>query len=122
MTRLLIERWDFCRNLRNVCYCVRGPETIHRLHHGRRVSDEALVLPYGYLYEAVWFKGTNGREIMLHHRVRRLYIQGENLGPLLRSFEYYTVRTVHIFDPDRHAPVNPGACVVTHIDDKYGGS
>jgi hypothetical protein len=39
MTRLLIERWDFCRNLRNVCYCVRGPETIHRLHHGRRVSD-----------------------------------------------------------------------------------
>ena len=84
--------------------------------------DEALVLPYGYLYEAVWFKGTNGREIMLHHRVRRLYIQGENLGPLLRSFEYFTVRTVHIFDPDRHAPVIPGACVVTHIDDKYGGS
>jgi len=81
--------------------------------------DEALVLPYGYLYGAVWFKGTKGREIMLHHRVRRLYIQGENLGPLLRSFEYFTVRTVHIFDPDRHAPVIPGACVVTHIDDKY---
>jgi hypothetical protein len=83
--------------------------------------DEALVLPYGYLYGAVWYQGSRGRGILLHHRFRRLYVEGDNLQPLLRGFEYYTIRTVHIFDPDRHAPVIPGACVVRHIDDKYGG-
>ena len=83
---------------------------------------EALVLPYRHLYAALWFKAKGGRAIMLHHRFRKLFIQGENLEPLLRSFEYFTVRTVHIFDPERHAPVKSGVTVVTYIDDTYPDS
>jgi hypothetical protein len=84
--------------------------------------DEALVLPYAYLYCAAWLRGRQGREIMLDHRASRLYIQGENLEPLLRSFEYFTVRSVEVFDPRRHAAAKSGETIVTYIDDNHSGS
>ena len=43
--------------------------------------EDALVLPYAYLYGAVWLKGRSGGQIMLNHRLSRLYIKGKNLEP-----------------------------------------
>ena len=75
--------------------------------------DDVVVLPYAYFYCAGW----NGTQIVLKHRMGTFYINGDRLNPLLKSFEYLAVRTVHVFDPERYAPVSrSGATVVTRID------
>jgi hypothetical protein len=85
--------------------------------------DAVIVLPYSYLYCAVWVKGKKGHDIVLDHRVGRFYIEGENLAPLLAGFEKFIVGTVQVFIPERHAPVkHPGATVVTFIDDSYSNN
>ena len=81
--------------------------------------DDWLVLPYGLLYAAGWFKGEKGHEIFLKHRLCTFFIQGEILKPLLASFECLEVKRVHVFDPDRHAPAPSGATVVTRLYDNY---
>jgi hypothetical protein len=79
--------------------------------------DDIVVLPYGHFYAANWVKGSHGHQILLEHRACNLYIHGENLKPLLDAFELFRVRTIHVFDAERHAPVTGSATIVTSIDD-----
>ena len=80
--------------------------------------EDVIALPYGHLYAAGWVKGRRGHQITLEHRACNLFIHGENLEPLLEGLEQFTVKMVHVFDPQRHAPVTgDGATVVTCIDD-----
>jgi hypothetical protein len=79
--------------------------------------EDIVVLPYEHLYAVNWVKGSHGHQILLEHRACDLYIHGENLEPLLEALELFAVRTVHVFDPELHAPVAGGATVVASIDD-----
>jgi hypothetical protein len=79
--------------------------------------EDVITLPYGHLYAAGWVKGRTGHQITLEHRACNLFIHGENLEPLLEGLEQFTVKIVHVFDPDRHSPVTDGATVVISIDD-----
>jgi hypothetical protein len=81
--------------------------------------DEAVVFPYRHLYGVGWLKGDGGHQIFVEHRFCKLYIHGNHLEPLLAAFERLITRTVHVFEPERHAAISAEATVVTHIDDHY---
>jgi hypothetical protein len=81
--------------------------------------EEAIVFPYAHLLGVGWLKSDSRHQLLVEHRFFSLYLLGNNLEPLLEGFERLAVRTIHVFDPARHAMVASEVAVVTHIDDHY---
>lgn len=84
-----------------------------------RTHDEASVFPYEHLLGVCWIESGAHGQMLIEHRFFNLYLHGRNLERLMEAFGRFAVRTIHVFDTDRHAIVDADATIVTHIDDHY---